>query len=671
MQFGLPASSRVCVIAVSLATFALVALPGHASAQGDIVLTAATATTRAGAWGVASDSGASTGKVLRHPDGGAAKLSKPLASPRDYFELTFTAAANTPYRIWLRGRAQGDHWSNDSVFVQFDKSVTTSGTATFRIGTTSATEVNLESCSGCGLNGWMWQDNGWGRDVLGPTIQFASSGTQRVRVQTREDGLSMDQIVLSPVTYLKTAPKTIVSSGGDVVLQASAAPVRAGRWRVVSDSSAFGDNAIHHPDAGAPKRDNALASPADYFEMTFDAQAGVGYRLWVHGRAQNNYWGNDSVFVQFDQSVTSSGTAAYRIGTTSASAVNLEECSGCGLNGWTWQDNGWGKGVLGPLVYFAKGGQQRIRVQTREDGMVIDRILLSPSTYLKVAPPAHGNTSSTTTTSTSTTTTSTTTTSTTSTSTTTSSTSGSTLKLLHWNIHHGVRTDGVYDLNLLAQWIAKTGANVVSLNEVEKFSSGWGNEDQPARFAAMLKTLTGKTWYYHFAHRTGGTRGQGNLLLSTFPIESRGEFLLSYSRSVARIAIVVNGIRVNVFSTHLDAESSSRRATQMQELTRWAATFPEQRILAGDYNAWPGASEIANMTTAHLDAWAEAKKKGVAVAYEGNTAGNTRNSRIDYIFYSKGASRLLLKQARVYDTRNSKGVMPSDHRPLTATFEVR
>ena len=44
---------------------------------------------------------------------------------------------------------------------------------------------------------------------------------------------------------------------------------------------------------------------------------------------------------------------------------------------------------------------------------------------------------------------------------------------------------------------------------------------------------------------------------------------------------------------------------------------------------------------------------------------------IDYAFYSKGASRLNLKEARVFDTRDSRGVMPSDHGPLMSTFEVK
>ena len=243
------------------------------------------------------------------------------------------------------------------------------------------------------------------------------------------------------------------------------------------------------------------------------------------------------------------------------------------------------------------------------------------------------------------------------------------LKVLDWNTHHGVGTDGEYNLQRFVTRIAQTGANVVSLNEVEKFTS-WGNEDQPARYAALLRAATGATWHYTFAQRDGASKGQGNLILSTFPIEAADKTVLSYSRSVAMARIVVNGTRVHVFSTHLDADSSSRRATQMRELKAWAAGFAQQHIYVGDFNAWPGASEISNMTSAAYDAWAVAKASSIATAYPGNEEGNTRNSRIDYVWYSKSASRLTLKGAQVFDTRDSRGVMPSDHRPVMATFQV-
>jgi endonuclease/exonuclease/phosphatase family metal-dependent hydrolase len=654
---------------VATMMMAALAVPSLAVSQ-DIVLAGSSSGTRYGRWAVVTDTGASIGSAIRNADAGAAKITTALASPYDYFELSFDASAGKPYRLWIRGRAQNDYWGNDSVFVQFSNSVNSSGSAIYRIGTTSAAEVNLEECSGCGLSGWKWQDNGWGSGVLGPVIYFASSGTQRLRVQTREDGLTIDQIVLSPSTYLNQAPSSIIgsstttgstsgttstgaTSATNVILAGASAPTRYGGWTVVSDSSAAGGAAIRHPNAGAAKITTALASPTHYFELTFNAVAGAPYRLWIHGRADYDDWANDSVFVQFSNSVNSSGSAVYRIGTTSAASVNLEDCSGCGLSGWKWQDNGWGgPGVLGPTIYFASTGQVRMRVQTREDGLSIDQIILSPTTYLSTAPPATSSTAPTATVAPAP--------APAPAPTTTTAPTGSTLKVMTWNTQHGTNLDSI------AQWIASSGANVVGLNEVEKYNYSWGYTDQPARYVARLQSLTGKTWYSHFAQRDGGSTGQGNLILSTFPFEDKQSYVLSYSRSVSRAQILVNGIRVNLFGTHLDSDYADRRAQQMKELKYWASNFSQQWISMGDFNAWPGAWEIATMTSSFYDAWARAVSMGIAVAYAGNEAGNTRNSRIDYVFYSHSASRLYLKETRVLNT----GTV-SDHRPVIATFEVR
>ena len=64
--------------------------------------------------------------------------------------------------------------------------------------------------------------------------------------------------------------------------------------------------------------------------MTFTAQAGMPYHFWMRGKALNNSPYNDSVHVQFSDSVNQSGAAIARIGTTSSAEMNLEECSGCG-----------------------------------------------------------------------------------------------------------------------------------------------------------------------------------------------------------------------------------------------------------------------------------------------------------------------------------------------------
>ena len=46
---------------------------------------------------------------------------------------------------------------------------------------------------------------------MGSSIYFQTTGTHKIRVQVREDGLSIDQIVLSPVTYMNTSPGTLMN----------------------------------------------------------------------------------------------------------------------------------------------------------------------------------------------------------------------------------------------------------------------------------------------------------------------------------------------------------------------------------------------------------------------------------------------------------------------------
>jgi hypothetical protein len=68
--------------------------------------------------------------------------------------------------------------------------------------------ANLEECSGCGLSGWGWRDERW-RDRLTAApvlLRFPSGGWQRLRIQTRADGVSVDQFVLSSEQYLQKPP---------------------------------------------------------------------------------------------------------------------------------------------------------------------------------------------------------------------------------------------------------------------------------------------------------------------------------------------------------------------------------------------------------------------------------------------------------------------------------
>jgi endo-1,3-1,4-beta-glycanase ExoK len=191
----------------------------HAS-NSDVVLYASRAQSKAGTWTVVADSTAAGGYALTNPGLGAATVMVPLAQPTNYFQLTFPAYSGTPYHLWIRAKASGNSVNNDSVFVQFSDSITGTGSPIDRIGTTAGMPVILQPCTSSRVRGWGWTDNGW--CSLGTNVIFQNTGTHTIRIQVRQDGLSIDQIVLSPQTYISTEPgKTF----NDTTLLAANLPV--------------------------------------------------------------------------------------------------------------------------------------------------------------------------------------------------------------------------------------------------------------------------------------------------------------------------------------------------------------------------------------------------------------------------------------------------------------
>jgi len=253
------------------------------------------------------------------------------------------------------------------------------------------------------------------------------------------------------------------------------------------------------------------------------------------------------------------------------------------------------------------------------------------------------------------------------------------LRVLQWNLHHGVGTDGKYDIDRIATWMAKMTPDVVMLNEVEKYT-GWGDEDQPARYKSLLQSKTGHTWYYHFAQGFGDwtSPGKGPLILSRYPFGSTSHVTTTASSGLngagaaSQAGIVVNGRTINLIVGHLDPSSATMRLTQAREVINWASTYAENRIVTGDMNAWPDQSSIAEYDKTYYDSWVVATGKGTASEFSGlSPDGATKKGRIDYIFYSKKGTNLAVVSSKVYDTRDSKGYMPSDHRPVVTTFDVR
>jgi PKD repeat protein len=185
-------------------------------ASGDIVIYASDvpSTGRHGVWTTAGDGLSPNGLKLTTPNSGLAWAAAPLASPQNYVDVTFSAVANTPYRLWLRVRAASNSKYNDSLWVQFSDALVNGGAA-YRMNTTAGLLVNLATDFAAGsLQDWGWTNGAYWLSQ-GTVVTFPTSGTHTIRIQIREDGVQFDQIVLSPSRYRYTRPGAV---SGDVTI---------------------------------------------------------------------------------------------------------------------------------------------------------------------------------------------------------------------------------------------------------------------------------------------------------------------------------------------------------------------------------------------------------------------------------------------------------------------
>jgi endonuclease/exonuclease/phosphatase family metal-dependent hydrolase len=224
----------------------------------------------------------------------------------------------------------------------------------------------------------------------------------------------------------------------------------------------------------------------------------------------------------------------------------------------------------------------------------------------------------------------------------------------------------VYSPDRIVAQIMKANPDVVTMNEIEQGTSWSKGQDQVKIYKSLLEKATGYNWYAVFMNHAGATTGNGNLIPSTFPFIATASYLLPASRSAVDATIDVDGRMIDIVSTHLDAENTSYRLNEIKALLAWVAPLQTDRIIIGDYNASPSATEIKNMTVDYLDTWKEAVAAGTAIG-DGNTHGT---HRIDYIFLSKKASFLKLASMVSFKSNDAAGVTPSDHEPVLAVFNV-
>jgi PKD repeat protein len=258
------------------------------------------------------------------------------------------------------------------------------------------------------------------------------------------------------------------------------------------------------------------------------------------------------------------------------------------------------------------------------------------------------------------------------------------LRVVQANIAYGGHgTDNIINLNRIADELVKLNPDVASLVEAI------GAYSDPSLIPGLMKQKTGLTWYSYYVPKYPGCP-EGVMVLSKWPIVSSAPLYMSYQMPVAEATINVNGKLISFFSTHFQwpGNASGQRQVEANQLVAFASKFAEPRIIAGDLNAQVYTPEVQTILQQYYGAWDEAVSKGVATAYPDNPASTltrTRRSRIDHIFYAKGATGVSVAAAAVPDQRapntaglvtvkigttDDKGLRPSDHNFIEATLNL-
>jgi endonuclease/exonuclease/phosphatase family metal-dependent hydrolase len=245
-----------------------------------------------------------------------------------------------------------------------------------------------------------------------------------------------------------------------------------------------------------------------------------------------------------------------------------------------------------------------------------------------------------------------------------------------YNIQHGADSSGEFNLAHTARTIRRTAADVVGLEEVDKhWSSRSKWQDEPARLAHMLHMHVYFAHIYDFAPPSPGAprREYGLAILSRYPIkEAENHSITRLSTQTGspkpkpapgfpEVVVDIDGTPVHIYATHLDFRGDpSVRETQVSETLKILAEDGDhaRQVLMGDFNAQPGAPELAPLWGRLTDMWAAA---GYGSGF--TFPANSPEKRIDYVAASGNIAKSGVR-TRVPETQTS------DHRPVVAQLSV-
>jgi len=250
----------------------------------------------------------------------------------------------------------------------------------------------------------------------------------------------------------------------------------------------------------------------------------------------------------------------------------------------------------------------------------------------------------------------------------------SSLRLVTFNIHHGVGDDGRHDLPRLARLLADADADVICLQEVDRH---YGDRSEGVDQALLLAEALDMELVWGPAidqprPAPAERRQYGNALLSRLPVLTSRVHPLpggGEPRSALRARIELDGATLWVTATHLSSSSAADRAAQAAAVAALHTRPGEPGVLVGDLNADAGAPELDVLRERLGDSWQLAgdRRDQAGTFSLHRNAGLTHPARrprvrIDQVWVTP---EVTVRDAAVLD-----GSSASDHHPLLVDLEI-
>ncbi|HKO50681.1 MAG TPA: endonuclease/exonuclease/phosphatase family protein [Polyangiaceae bacterium] len=233
-----------------------------------------------------------------------------------------------------------------------------------------------------------------------------------------------------------------------------------------------------------------------------------------------------------------------------------------------------------------------------------------------------------------------------------------TFRVMTYNVHSCVGTDGKLDPGRIAEVIARSEADIVALQELDVCQARSDGLHQPEWLAEKLQMSV------HFTAARRCDEGHyGNAILSRHPFSVLSEGGLrrrtGEQRAVQWLQVSIGGLELNVMNTHLSIHFRER-LLQIEQLlgAEWIAKSRSHLplVVCGDLNSSQFSPVYRSLRKDLVDAQRANGSRAVAT-----WPSRLPLFRIDHLFTSKGIAVL-----RCEVRRDRLSMVASDHLPLLA-----